>query len=301
MKFFIGLIKHLLLKKPFVLVIETGTACNINCPTCPTPRDVIAKTRTEKNMELEKFKKIINNAYRSFSAVLLYWSNEPLLNKDLVKMVRYCNEKNLYTFISTNVTLLSANIFSELIDAGLDELLVCVDGFSAESFEIFRKGAKFETVKMNIENACALKKKLRAFNPWIEIQYVENRLNSSEIVPCMEWSKNTGVDGFRVQELYIARHLRDYKNLRKEYYTDELWDNKGDGSSGLSDTQCKTPDSQVCVLVNGNVTLCCYDIRGDCCFGNLIEDSFKTISRSRKYLDVRKKGLSRKLGICKEC
>jgi len=216
-------------------------------------------------------------------------------------MVRYCNALNLYTFISTNVMLLTGDKFKELTKAGLDELLVCVDGFSSETYEPFRKGAKFETVKNNIETVCKIKKELHAANPWIELQYVENKQNSQEVDACREWAGDIGVDGFRLQKLYVAKHLPDYKKLREEFYTEKMWEEKNSPAPPPDNKICKTPDTQVCVLVNGEVTICCYDIRGSCSYGNLLNNSFEDIAKNQKYSEIRNKGRKRGLSICKEC
>ncbi|MHA2283962.1 MAG: radical SAM/SPASM domain-containing protein [Promethearchaeota archaeon] len=293
--------KFFFLYKPYILVVETGTICNIDCPTCPTPRKIINRERSAKNMDFNNFKKIIDNSHKSFVAVLLYWSNEPLLNRDLVKMVRYCNELNLYTFISTNMTLLTGKKFKELIQAGLDELLVCVDGFSTETFEHFRKGAKFEKVKKNIETICKIKKELKADTPWIEIQYIETKQNSEEIASCKKWAAEIAINGFRVQEIYIARHLNDYKKLRDEFYTEKMWEKRHYKKLQTGMKTCKTPDTQVCVLVDGQVTICCNDIKGICTYGNLLKDSFESIAKNKKYLEIKKKGMKRDLSICKLC
>jgi MoaA/NifB/PqqE/SkfB family radical SAM enzyme len=301
LKLFTGIVKFIFLQKPYVLIVETGTMCNIHCPTCPTPREIITGARKTRNMDFKHFKTIIDNSYKSFSAVVLYWTNEPLMNKDLVNMVRYCNALNLYTFISTNVMLLTGDKFKELTEAGLDELLVCVDGFSSETYEPFRKGAKFETVKNNIETVCKIKKELHAANPWIELQYVENKQNSQEIDVCREWAREIGVDGFRLQKLYVAKHLHNYKKLREKFYTEKMWDERNSPNLHTDNKICKTPDTQVCVLVNGEVTLCCYDIRGNCSYGNLLDNSFETIAKNKKYLEIKNKGKKRELSICKEC
>lgn len=293
-KMLVAIVKFLFLKKPYVLIVETGTICNLNCPTCPTPREIIVGARTAKNMDFDNLKKIIDNSYKSFSAVLLYWSNEPLLNKDIVKMVRYCNELDLYTFISTNMMLLNKKIFKELIKANLDELLVCIDGFSPKTYERFREGAKFDIVKRNIEDICKVKKELRAANPWIEIQYIETKQNSKEIAACKEWGQEIGIDGFRVQPIYITKRLNDFEKLREEFYTEENW-------AESYNKICKNPDSTVCVLVDGQTTICCYDIKGDFSYGNLIENPFKSIAQSKKYLEIKKKGKKRELSICKGC
>ncbi len=300
-KLFASVAKFLLFKKPPVLVVETGTVCNLDCPTCPTPRDIIIGARTAKNMDLDSFKKIINNAHRSFSAVLLYWTNEPFLNKDIVKMVRYCNELNLYTFISTNVMLLTEEKFRELIDAELDEILVCLDGFSPETFEPFRKGAKFEIVKKNIETICRVKRELKSLTPWIEIQYVETKQNSKELASCKEWARETGVDGFRVEQIYVVDYLKDGKELRNEFYTEKMWEDRSDKNIQAGRKICKVPNSQVCVLINGQLTICCHDIKGVCSFGNLLEESFESIVSNKKYSGLKRRGKRRELGICKNC
>jgi MoaA/NifB/PqqE/SkfB family radical SAM enzyme len=298
-KLFIGIAKYLLFKKPYILIVETGTVCNLTCPTCPTPREIVAGSRSVKNMELDSFRKIITNAHKSFSAVLLYWSNEPLLNRNIADMVRFCNTLNLHTFISTNVMLLSEETGRGLIGAGLDELLVCLDGFSAKTYEPFRRGAKFETVKRNIENVCRIKKEMKAVNPWVEIQYIETKQNSEEIASCREWARGAGVDGFRVQPLYITRHLNDFEKLRNEFYSAKDWAEANEKNS--REHICKNADSTVCVLVNGQLTVCCYDIKGTFSFGNLLEDSFEDIAKGEKYSGIKRKGARRELSICRKC
>jgi MoaA/NifB/PqqE/SkfB family radical SAM enzyme len=297
-KLLLAIIKFLLFKKPYILVVETGTVCNLVCPTCPTPRDVVVGARTAKNMDFESFKKIINNAYKSFSGVLLYWTNEPLLNKDIVNMVRYCNELNLYTFISTNLMLLNEKKFKELINAGLDEILVCIDGFSPETYEPFRKGAKFETIKKNVENICKMKTELKTASPWIEIQYIETKQNSKETEACKEWAKEIGIDGFHVEELYVVEYLDDVERLREEFYTEKKWKER---NTKTAKKVCTNPNLQVCVLVDGQVTICCHDIKGACNCGNLCEDSFERIAKDKRYLEIKKKGKKRELGICRRC
>jgi len=300
-KLFGSIIKFLFLKKPYILIVETGTLCNLDCPTCPTPRQIVVGARAIKNMDFDSFIKIINNSYKSFSAVLLYWSNEPLLNKNIAKMVRFCNDLNLHTFISTNVVLLTGNKFKELIDAGLDELLVCVDGFSKDTYEPFRKGAKFEIVKRNIENICRIKRELNAVNPWIEIQYIETKENSKEITSCKEWADVIGVDSFRVQSLYITKHLNDYQKLREEFYTEKNWEEKNKRNAQKENKVCRNAESTVCVLVNGQTTICCYDIEGAFSYGNLLDESFKNITKNKKYSEIRSKGKKHELSICKKC
>ena len=101
-------------------------------------------------MSLENYKKIIDNIKNSISVVMPWFSNEPLLIPHLVEMLKYAAQNNMYTMVSTNAALLNEQKARELLDSGLDEILLCLDGTTKESYEPFRKGAAFEEVFQNI-------------------------------------------------------------------------------------------------------------------------------------------------------
>jgi MoaA/NifB/PqqE/SkfB family radical SAM enzyme len=298
----ISIIKHILFKKPYILMIETGTLCNLACPTCPTPREIIIGKRNAKNMDLKTFKTLIDNSYKSFAGVILYWTNEPLMNKDITKMVGYCNEKDLYTFISTNGMLLNEKIFREFIKMGLDELAICVDGFSSETYERFREGGNFETLKRNVENICKIKKELKAIKPSIKIQYIKTKQNSEEVVSCQAWADEAGVDAFTINELFVVNHLNDPDKLREEFFSEERWEKWNKKRIHQKGNKiCVMPDWQACVLVNGQLTICCMDITGEYSYGNLIEQPYTRVVKNSGYAQIKNKGKRQELSICKGC
>lgn len=165
-------LKHKLFNEPISLIVETGTTCNIRCPTCPAPRDIIVSCRPKPFMSLKEFKTIIDNSNNKFFYVRQYWSNEPLLNKDTEEMIKYCDKKGLFSSISTNATLLTEERARKLIESGLDEIILSFDGLTKEVYEDFRYGANFEIVKKNIETLCRLKKEMNSLTPWTELQFI---------------------------------------------------------------------------------------------------------------------------------
>lgn len=59
---------------------------------------------------------------------VLHGVGEPLLNRDLPRMVAHLKSRGVYVLFNTNATLLTEDWGRRLIEAGLDELRVSVDG-----------------------------------------------------------------------------------------------------------------------------------------------------------------------------
>jgi hypothetical protein len=121
------------------------------------------------------------------------------------------------------------------------------------------------------------------------------------VAACREWATEIGVDRFRLQPLYITKHLRDFKKLGDEFCTEKNWEEMYENNSLNGRDTCKNPASTVCVLVNGKLAICCYDIKNTYRFGSLLENSFERLAKDKKYLEIKRKGEKRGLSICKDC
>ncbi|MBW1766066.1 MAG: radical SAM protein, partial [Deltaproteobacteria bacterium] len=136
---------------PHHLMIEPTLECNIKCPLCPTPQSRNPRRFLYGSMPIETFRKIIDNSKDVIFRVHLTTFGEPLLNEDLHLMIRYLTDNGIISMISTNATLLTKNKVEQLIDAGLDYLIISFDGFSPKSYESFRVGADFKKTLANID------------------------------------------------------------------------------------------------------------------------------------------------------
>lgn len=108
---------------PFTQVlIETRTDCNNQCKFCPQSH----YKKPLGIMSNECYRKIIDNLYEiNYNGrVAMMISNEPLLEKRLVEMIRYAKNKSQRFFIdiTTNGRLLSLERADELFAAGLDNI-----------------------------------------------------------------------------------------------------------------------------------------------------------------------------------
>jgi len=139
------LIKRELVKGfPNIVEIEVSSLCNLNCIMCAR-----RNLRVEKNMEINLFKKVIDQVAGRAELAILHASGEPLLNPHIFEMIRYCKERRVGTWLSTNGMLLNKKKIRDILDSPLDGLVIAIDGFTKETYEKIRVGGSFGTVTSN--------------------------------------------------------------------------------------------------------------------------------------------------------
>jgi MoaA/NifB/PqqE/SkfB family radical SAM enzyme len=114
---------------PVCLYLETTNRCNLLCTTCPRTYEEL---EPPADMSWELFTRIVDQ-YPAISRVVLHGIGEPMMVKDLPRMVRYLKERGTYVLFNTNGTLLRPKKGRELIDAGLDELRISLDAAEAKA------------------------------------------------------------------------------------------------------------------------------------------------------------------------
>src|ERR1700688_4507999 len=115
---------------PVCLYLEVTNRCILLCETCPRTFEAL---EPPADMSWELFTSIIDQV-PGLVRVVLHGVGEPMLVKDLPRMIRYLKERGIYVLFNTNGTLLAPRKRRELIETGLDELRVSLDAAEAESF-----------------------------------------------------------------------------------------------------------------------------------------------------------------------
>lgn len=134
------------LETPFVLFVDPSSACNFQCTFCPTgDRELIKSTgRYQGGLRFELFQKIVDelSLFPDLIKVLrLYKDGEPLLNKNLAKMVSCAKQSGLVPYIdtTTNGALMEPERVGPIIEAGLDKLNISIDGMNTDQYLRFTK------------------------------------------------------------------------------------------------------------------------------------------------------------------
>ena len=81
--------------------------------------------------------------------MMLIGLGEPLLDSKIFDRIAYCEQHGVSTLLSTNGTLLDEKMSEKLLATPLAHITLSFDGASKETFETYRKGAKFEKVREN--------------------------------------------------------------------------------------------------------------------------------------------------------
>ena len=120
---------------PHWLVLGVNNICNLHCKMCDVGLKIndtnfaVNLTGTKPiNMPLELIQKIMDQAAMYYPNVKLgYAFTEPLIYPHLIESLAYANERNLFTSITTNALNLKHKA-AGLVDSGLDELYISLDG-----------------------------------------------------------------------------------------------------------------------------------------------------------------------------
>ncbi len=139
---------------PVCLYLETTNRCNLLCTTCPR---TFEELEPEKDMSWELFTSIIDQ-YPKIARVVLHGVGEPMLVKELPRMIRYLKERGVYVLFNTNGTLLTKANGQALIDAGLDELRVSLDAAESSVFQMVRGKDMFDRIVTNVGNFVAMQR-----------------------------------------------------------------------------------------------------------------------------------------------
>src|SRR5260370_2034370 len=87
---------------------------------------------------------------------------EPLLDPAIFNRIEYCEKHNISTLLYTNGTLLDEAASEKLLATGLKHITLSFDGSTRESFEYYRKGARFERVRDNFVRFARIKHERRS-------------------------------------------------------------------------------------------------------------------------------------------
>ena len=108
-----------------------------------------AELEPPADMSWELFTSIVDQI-PDLQRAVLHGVGEPMLVKNLPKMVRYLKDRGTYVLFNTNGTVLNERNGRALIDAGLDELRVSLDAANAKSYLAVRGKDYFNRILKNV-------------------------------------------------------------------------------------------------------------------------------------------------------
>lgn len=180
---------------PVEYIVETTAKCNLYCPMCPRE----THKQPKEDMTGEIFTKLVKESGSSAEHMMLIGLGEPFLDAAIFERIEYCQHHKISTLLSTNGTLLDPENAEKLLATPLEHVTLSFDGSTKESFEFYRKGAKFERVRDNFVRFARLKHE-RGSKLQIVVQMVVMERNQHEVGEFTRfWSAIPGVDQVRIK------------------------------------------------------------------------------------------------------
>ncbi len=147
------------LATPLIVSVDPSSACNFQCRFCPTgDRQLMRQIgRWQGVLSLDLFEKLIADLAefeQPLKVLRLYKDGEPLLNKRLPEMISLARHANCAGKIdtTTNASLLTPELATRLVDAGLDRINISIDGLSDQQYwEFTQTKVRFEEVVANVK------------------------------------------------------------------------------------------------------------------------------------------------------
>jgi radical SAM protein with 4Fe4S-binding SPASM domain len=282
--------------------IDIGNYCNLRCPFCVTgARQTQAP---EGFMSLAAFGVIFDRIKDHARLISLYNWGEPLMNRDLLPIIRLAASRGARVHIDTNLSFsdLSDAQCEEIVRSVLTTLFASIDGVSQEVYQKYRVRGRVARVFGNLERLIEAKIRLASPTPVLGWQFHVHAFNEHEMQAARDKAFDLGI-GIVFKRLnapdrawHSSLHDQGFMTLRGERWFNQTYmpPPNPDFDSAILHPAVRSPCSQMfatmTVAWNGSVMPCtCVEGEGHA-MGNLFEQSLEEIwngeafARSRAFI-----------------
>ena len=270
-------------KRPLVVAIELTNDCNANCSMCIRTR----LSREVTYIDDQLFKKIIHDARKIGVKIFqLSFYGESMLDPALADKVRFIKDSipDAWIQIVTNGSLLTEEESRRLLDAGISEIRISIEGNNKAEFEQIRLGLNYDQVLSNLEYL----KKLRDSNENYNTQIVITGLNL----------KALPLDGQKYKEFWQAyadivytrdEHILDFE--KQERFLRKI-------------LPCHQLFTILLILADGRYPICTYDWYAKTVYGNIKNTTINQAWFAPRFLFYKLlhlAGLKKSITLCRNC
>lgn len=260
------------------LQLEGIAACQAACVMCPYP----TMTRKRGLMSMALFEKIVDDALQIpvINRIVITGLGEPLQDRHLFDRIEYIRAQSpgITIEVVTNGNLLTIPKIDALRDAGLSQLSISLNAVNRERRMAVMQLDDYEHVEAMCEYAIANGSPMRV----IVKAVAGPDLLSGPMLE--EFVATWGVHGFVHSE---------------GNWTGDVWKMRTPPQH-----PCSRPSTQLMVLWDGRVSLCCFDGEGKEILGDLNTQTIREVFNGDRASAIRlahHEGRRSEIGICATC
>lgn len=289
---------------PVSLSVETSNYCNLHCPECPVGMR-LNSTKENLSFDFELFKKLVNEQKSTLLHVILYFQGEPFLNKQLPEFIRYAHNAKIYTSTSTNGQLLNKKSAKDIVIAGLDRIIISIDGATQDIYESYRVGGKLQKTLDGVRELVYWKNELKSPTPLLEIQFIVLGTNEHQLSEMKMLANSLQADRltFKTAQLYDFEDGNKFLTSIEKYARYKLMPDGKYHIKGNQPNHCWRLWSGAVVNAKGEVLPCCFDKASEFSFGNINEKPFAAIWHNKNASGFRDSILQnrKQYEMCRNC
>ena len=266
--------------------IEPVSVCNFKCVFCYQADRTFSKKDSGYMgyMELELFKKVIDQLEGNVEAITLASRGEPTLHKQIGEMLEYMNGKFLAIKINSNASLFTDKMIHTILSNDVQTMAFSIDAADKELYEKLRVNGKFERTLKNVKR----------FNEIREKEYPNSRLV-------------TRISGVKVNEAQDVELMVDkwasYADMVA--FTNYIpWESSYENELSGIETPCTELWRRMFVWWDGKVNPCDYDYKSILSKWNAYDKDISDIWNSDYYKflrDIHLKSKRAEIEPCKRC
>lgn len=266
--------------QPLHIYVEPINICNLDCPFCATK--MIGRKRQSLDMKiyLKTIDCLVRHGWNRFVRLTLTGHGEPLLNKNLAKMIRYAKDNGILSVeLITNGTLVDAEHSHALLASGLDRIQFSIDSLNKDVYDSLRRPkiknrSYFKVTMTNILRFLLLNEE-NDHSVYTSILAVSTERNRDEGNHFSEFWYSLPVDN-----VYLA----PLSTLQNNNPMEEAIRFKGDIKGK---PVCIIPWTTCTVKSNGDVTICSHDFQNSYPVGNISTDDLYQLWNNDKAKELR--------------
>ncbi len=274
-----------LIGMPAYYFLDPINICNLRCPLCPTGQGILA--RKQGRMPLSELKRIADEIAPYAYRVELYNWGEPLLHPDIFEMIRYLSSRRISVRLSSNLNHFTPDMAQSLIQSGLSQLVVSIDGATQASYSAYRRRGQLDVVLQNLELLLDARRRLGATRPFVIWRMLIGKHNEHEIEQVRQMACQSGVDSFTTGPLFVDTHNHEQVDqwlptnpayAAYDYSRNELenvWD-------------CHELWESMVINWDGGVAPCCWLHNAEFDFGDTGQATVREIWNSPRYISARR-------------
>jgi len=257
---------------PIVLMVEPSSRCNLNCPLCPAGTKELK--RDEAFLPIGTYREVLEEIGHQIRVLLLWNQGEPFLHKELLEMIHLAKRRKIYVKTSTNGHFLNGEKEAdEIINSGLDEIIISIDGVDSETYGKYRVGGDFEKVTAGVRLLTSQKRKQKSLTPIIDLQMLLTRDTEGQIEKMKEFARHLGADILSLKTLQVT-NLEEAEGFLPEDTSKWRYQRAGDKLKTRSKNHkgCRRLHYSLVINSDGKFSPCCFDKFGKYSFGELSEN-----------------------------